>query len=166
MPNVIRFQPHIYRTVDSIKIFWFIPSFYCFCSFIYSWKCTLWLINWVQIKISCSILCQSFNDKRVIIDINCNPLVERKRFLLLCRGGFYCVNSEKIFRYFTTSFRRSWSSPLNRITKHHSLRHWMSFLGQLRMNCFRSLREIFWNIGRIETFRVLIFLKFCFFSSW
>ena len=61
--------------------------------------------------------------KGVMIDINCNPLVELKIILLLCRGVLFCVSSEIYFRYLTTSsFRRSRSSPLNRFTK-HSLRN-------------------------------------------
>ena len=81
--------------------------------------------------------------KGVMIDINCNPLVELKIILLFCRGVLFFVSSEIFFRYFTTSFfRRSRSSPLNRFTK-HSLRKCMKSFGQLRMNCFRSLRESF-----------------------
>ena len=35
--------------------------------------------------------------KGVMIDINCNPLVELKLFLLLCRGVLFCVSSECFF---------------------------------------------------------------------
>ena len=43
------------------------------------------------------MLCQLFNDKRVMIDISCNPLVELKIILLLFRGVLFCVNSEFFF---------------------------------------------------------------------
>ena len=32
--------------------------------------------------------------KRVMIDINCNPLVELKIIIHLCRGILFCVSSE------------------------------------------------------------------------
>ena len=35
--------------------------------------------------------------QRVMIDINCNPLVELKIILLLCRGVLFCVRSEIFF---------------------------------------------------------------------
>ena len=38
--------------------------------------------------------------KGVMIDINCNPLVERKINLLLCRGVLFCVSSEIFFSIF------------------------------------------------------------------
>ena len=61
--------------------------------------------------------------KGVMRGINCNPLVELKIILLLCRGVLFCVSSEISFQYFpTSSFRRSRSSPLSRFTK-HSLRN-------------------------------------------
>ena len=61
--------------------------------------------------------------KGVMKDINCNPLVEFKIILPLCRGALSCVSSEIFFQYFSaSSFRRSRSSPLNRFTK-HSLRN-------------------------------------------
>ena len=43
--------------------------------------------------------------KGVMIDINCNPLVELEIILILCRGVLFCVSSEISFRYFTTSFK-------------------------------------------------------------
>ena len=56
--------------------------------------------------------------KGVMIDINCNPLVEVKLILLLCRRVLFWVSSEMSSRYFTTSsFQRSGSSTLNRFTK-------------------------------------------------
>ena len=104
--------------------------------------------------------------KVVLMDINCNPFVELESILLLCRGVLFCISSEISFRYFSTSsFRRSRSSPLNRFTK-YSLRNWMKSFGILRMKCFRSLREKFWNNGRIETYCVLVVLNFCLYSSW
>ena len=36
------------------------------------------------------MLCQLFNDKRVMIVISCNPLVELKIILLLFRGVLFC----------------------------------------------------------------------------
>ena len=35
--------------------------------------------------------------KGLMIDINCNPLVELKIILLLCRGVLFCVSSEIFF---------------------------------------------------------------------
>ena len=38
--------------------------------------------------------------KVVIIDINCNPLVELESILLLCRGVLFCISSEIYFDIF------------------------------------------------------------------
>ena len=122
---VARFQPRIYSTVNRIKIFWvqsplllaFVPSFVFLEVYFVIDKLSTELKQTVPYYVNRSMT------KGVMIDINCNPLVELKRILLLCRGVLFCVSSEISFRYFTTSFfRRSRSSPLNRFTK-HSLRN-------------------------------------------
>ena len=145
---VARFQYRIYSTVNRFKIFWYNLLFLLLLfQFLFSWKCTLWLINWVRNENqTVPYYVNHLMTKVVIIDINCNPLVELESILLVCRGVLFCISSEISFRYFS----RSRSSPLNRFTK-HSLRNWMKSFGRLRMKCFRSLRENFWNIGRIET---------------
>ena len=42
--------------------------------------------------------------KRVMIDINCNSLVELKIVLLLCRGVLFCVGSEFFLLIFSYVF--------------------------------------------------------------
>ena len=60
--------------------------------------------------------------KGVITDINCKPFGELKIVLLLC-SEVLRVSSDISRRYFTTStFRRSFSSPRSKFTR-HSLRN-------------------------------------------
>ena len=162
-----RFQHRIYSTVNRFKNFWYNLLFFLLLfQFLFSWKCTLWLKLSTEWKQTVPYYVNHLMTKVVIIEINCNPLVELESILLLCRGVLFCISSEISFRYFSTSsFRRSRCSPLNRFTK-YSLRNWMNSFGILRMKCFRSLREKFWNIGRKETYCVLVVLNFCLYSSW
>ena len=61
--------------------------------------------------------------KGVITDINCKPFGELKIVLLLCSEVLLRVSSDISLRYFTTStFRRSFSSPRSKFTR-HSLRN-------------------------------------------
>ena len=74
--------------------------------------------------------------KRVITDINCRPFVELKIVLLLCSEFLLLLSSDISRRHFTTStFRRSFSSPRSKFTR-HSLRNCMKLFGQWSMNCF------------------------------
>ena len=50
--------------------------------------------------------------KEVRIGIKCNPVVELKIILILCRRDLFCVNSEISFRYFTTFYFRRFGSLL------------------------------------------------------
>ena len=61
--------------------------------------------------------------KGVITYINCKPFGELKTVLLLCSEVLLRVSSDSSLRYFTTStFRRSFSSPRSKFTR-HSLRN-------------------------------------------
>ena len=57
--------------------------------------------------------------KGVITDFNCKPFGELKIVLLLCSEVFLRVSSDISRRYFSTStFRRSFSSPRSKFTRH------------------------------------------------
>ena len=119
---VARFQPRIYKQnqnflLQSPLFLAFVPIFVLFEVYFVIDKLSTELKQTVPYNVN------RLMTKEVMIDIKCNPLVELKIILLLCRGVLFCVSSEFFFRYFTTSsFRRSRSSPLNRFTK-HSLRN-------------------------------------------
>ena len=97
---VARFQPRIYSTVNRIQIFLiqsplflaFVPIFVLLEVYFVIDKLS------TELKQTVPYYVNRLMAKRVMIDINCNPLVELKMILLLCRGILFCVSSEFSFR--------------------------------------------------------------------
>ena len=100
--------------------------------------------------------------KGVIIDINCNLQLN-----FFCAEEFFFV---LVLKFIFDILLRLLSEDLEALfliglLKPRSETEW-SLLDNWEWILFEVLGKVFWKIGRIETYGILIVQKFCFYSSW